>query len=233
MFGAIAGAMIGGMMNQQSQARTNRANRQLAREANQFSAQEAHKNRQYQTQMSNTAHQRQVQDMKKAGLNPMLSATQGGSSTPSGAQGSAHMAQMESDRMGDALQQGVSTALDTKRLKKEIKAVDSQVDLNKAAKLTQFTQQQLNNSAATKANAEKNRVTLENDILNAQRPAIYDEAIARSHEAEERIKRSRYNQRKLKIDSKLLKTDAILNRAGTATGVINNAASLGRFKKGK
>jgi len=50
-----------------------------------FNAQEAEKSRSYQTQMSNTAYTRAVQDMKNAGLNPMLTVTQGGASTPSGA----------------------------------------------------------------------------------------------------------------------------------------------------
>lgn len=53
-----------------------------------FNSAQAQLDRDWQERMSSTAYQRAMADMRSAGLNPILAYTQGGASTPGGAQAS-------------------------------------------------------------------------------------------------------------------------------------------------
>lgn len=84
---------------------------------------ESARNREFQAYMSNTAIRRRMEDMRLAGINPILAA-RFDASTPGGA-----MANMEN--IGQQMVEGgatmASTALSAKRLQKELELMDAQI----------------------------------------------------------------------------------------------------------
>lgn len=110
---------------------TKALNAQIAgqQQTNALSIAEAQKNRDFQERLSNTAHQREVADMKAAGLNPILSATGGsGASTASG-----NMAQLENPW------KGTTTEVNAARKIQEVEKVRNLMDMVRLGNETAMT----------------------------------------------------------------------------------------------
>lgn len=131
--------------------------------------------------MSNTAYQRAMEDMRKAGLNPILAYNQGGSSSPSGAQSSGASAQMVNELSG-----AVSTALDAKRLRFEIENMKKQNKL-----LDAQTDQAYATSAQNSAQAAK---TIGETALLDDQQAVLKANAAKSLAETEKVTSDKYRQ---------------------------------------
>ena len=166
----------------------NRVNRAHAREANAWAKDATSAANSFTKYMSDTAHQREVMDLRAAGLNPILSAG-AGASTPNGPAASAAAA----DTAGGGLAKGIATALDMIRLEKELKGMDSQIDVNKA------------NGVAALAAAGRDATTAkQNDattrLLNATFGASAAEAKTREGQAKKDLQYQNFDnlQRRIK-----------------------------------
>lgn len=143
---------------------TNRQNFRESSNARDFSASMAREQMSFQKEMSNTAYQRSMADMKAAGLNPMLAFSQGGASSPSGAMGSAPSASAQMAK------------LDLLRQKNEIEDVQSRVDLNSASTQSKYAEKKL--IEKNESNAElKNQLDAEVlDVYRKNKPAMVQQA---------------------------------------------------------
>lgn len=177
-------SLLGGMMGASGQGATNAMQQAMFDQQMAFNRHEAKVNRDWQEQMSNTAYQRSMADMRAAGLNPILAAGNGGASSPGGSQGSIGGAP-QLGNPGAAMQAGVASAgqaaavaAQTKVALTQAQKDQSQTDLNKSSdtytkantalteELNRKAAQDTATSAAQQKSAEANASNTNADTIN-------------------------------------------------------------------
>lgn len=202
--------------------------RDIARDANLLSQSQAREQMSFQERMANTAHQREVSDLRAAGLNPILSGTGGmGAASPAGAQGSVQTAPVRSE--GDALSSAMQifkSAFDTMKVQADTNYVrEVQTPATQAS--TSLTKAQTDLVAATRAktNAETANTLQDTLVKSAQeKRTIQETETGKAMEA--KLKQEGINAA---LTEKIIKSDIQTAAAVAAQAMISEDISESQF----
>jgi hypothetical protein len=187
----MIGELLGGALGFIGQQQKNQKNWDIAQAANAASAEQAANQMNFQAEMRRTQYQTAVEDMKQAGLNPMLAYTQGGAGTPTGAMGSVSTAEM-GNSIGSALsgaqalsmnqadlqlKEATTTATGASTIKTEADTIKTAADIGYILENTKTNSQQ-------RANLEIALQKLNQEILNLKATQEYTSAATGKTKAE-------------------------------------------------
>lgn len=166
LMSSIAGAAASIGANIYSAKQSQKYSKRLMNIQNAFNSEEAEKQRKWEENMANTAHQREMGDLEKAGLNPVISANSGavtpsGATATSGQQSAARVA-----NLGDTLSNAINAYSTAKQADLAEKKTPSEIKKN-IAESKKITSEAVRNNILTPS--EKKQIDKYTDVLESEK----------------------------------------------------------------